>query len=105
MSALETSVTLEDVFSVVEGKRVPLAPELAGYLTLEIADGSDAGGGAVDPKSVFISEEGTVALVKKKESAGGDAEASVRGILQKLLEASGSSTPALSAAAKRKPVA
>jgi hypothetical protein len=105
MSSLETSVTLEDVFSVVEGKRVPLAPELAGYLTLEVADGADAGGGAIDPKSVFISEEGTVALVKKKDAAAGDAEASVRGILQKLLEASGSSTPALTAAAKRKPVA
>ena len=39
MSALESSVTLEDVFAVVEGKRVPLAPELAGYLTLEVADG------------------------------------------------------------------
>src|SRR5262249_57172447 len=51
-------------------------------------------------------EEGTVALVRKKDAAAaGDAEASVRGILQKLLEASGSSTPALTAAAKRKPVA
>ena len=104
MSALESSVTLEDVFSVVEAKRVPLAPELAGYLTLEVADGSQAAGGEVDPRTVYISEEGTVALVRpKRESPSGDAETSVRAILAKLLEASGSATPALTASAKRKP--
>ena len=103
MSALESSVTLEDVFAVVEAKRVPLAPELAGYLTLEVADGSQAAGGEVDARSVYISEEGTVALVRpKKDSPSGDAETSVRAILAKLLEASGSATPALSASAKRK---
>src|SRR5262245_5544101 len=86
MSSLETSVTLEDVFAVVEAKRVPLAPELAGYLTLEIADGTDAGSGNVDPKTVFISEEGTVALVRpKRDSITGDAEASIRALLTKLL--------------------
>ena len=104
MSSLETSVTLEDVFTVVEAKRVPLAPELAGYLALEIADGTDAGSGNVDPKTVFISEEGTVALVRpKKDAITGDAEASVRALLNKLLDASGSGTPALTTAAKRKP--
>jgi hypothetical protein len=104
MSSLETSVTLEDVFTVVEAKRVPLAPELAGYLTLEIADGTDAGSGDVDPKTVFISEEGTVALVRpKRDQPTGSAEASVRKLLAKLLEASGSGTPALTAAARRKP--
>lgn len=103
MSTLEASVTLEEVFAVVEAKRVPLAPELAGYLTLEIADGSDAGSGDIDPKTVFISEEGTVALVQpRKDVVTGEAEASVRAILSKLLDASGSGTPALSAAAKRK---
>ena len=39
-SALDASVTLEDVFAVVSAKRVPLAPELAGYLILEIVDGA-----------------------------------------------------------------
>lgn len=103
MSALESSVTLEDVFAVVEAKRVPLAPELAGYLSLEIADGSQAAGGEVDPRTVYISEEGTVALVRpKKDAPSGDAETSVRAILTKLLEASGSATPALTASAKRK---
>lgn len=104
MSSLETSITLEDVFTVVEAKRVPLAPELAGYLTLEIADGTDAGSGDVEPRTVFISEEGTVALVRpKKDAIAGNAEASVRALLAKLLEASGSGTPALTTAAKRRP--
>jgi hypothetical protein len=104
MSSLEASITLEDIFAVVEAKRVPLAPELAGYLALEIADGTDAGSGDVDPKTVFISEEGTVALVRpKRDVVTGDAEASVRALLTKLLDASGSGTPALTTAAKRKP--
>ena len=102
--SLEAAITLDDVFAVVAAKRVPLAAELAGYLALEVADGTDAGSGDVDPKTVFISEEGTVGLVRpKKETVRGDAEASVRTLLVRLLEASGSSTPALGIAAKRKP--
>ncbi|HLK38102.1 MAG TPA: hypothetical protein VKU41_15175 [Polyangiaceae bacterium] len=101
-SALDSSVTLDEVFAVIASKRVPLAPELAGYLVLEIAEHADPSGGDVDPKSVFIGEEGTVALVKpRREGAAGDAEASVRGMLVRLLEASGSITPALAAASKR----
>lgn len=103
MSALDASVTLDDVFSVVVAKRVPLAPELAGYLVLEIAEHADPNGGDVDPKSVFVGEEGTVALVKpKRDGATGDAEASIRAALARLLEASGSQTPALAAASKRR---
>lgn len=102
MSALEGSVTLEDVFTVVESKRVPLAPELAGYLALEVADGADGASGEVDPRTVYISEEGTVALVRpKKDAPAGETETSVRALLAKLLDASGSATPALSAAAKK----
>ena len=101
--ALDSSVTLEDVFAVVVAKRVPLAPELAGYLVLEIAEHADPTGGDVDPKSVFVGEEGTVALVKpKREGATGDAEASIRSALARLLEASGSQTPALAATSKRR---
>lgn len=101
--ALDTSVTLDDVFAVVGARRVPLAPELAGYLVLEVAENADPAGGDVDPKSVFVGEEGTVALVKpKREGATGDAEASIRAALARLLEASGSQTPALAAASKRK---
>jgi hypothetical protein len=101
--ALESSVTLEEVFVVVRAKRVPLAPELAGYLVLEIAEHADPAGGDVDPKSVFVGEEGTVALVRpRRETASGDAEGSIRTALARLLEASGSHTPALAAAARRK---
>jgi hypothetical protein len=100
--ALESSITLDDVFAMVGAKRVPLAPELAGYLTLEVAEGADEAGGDVDPRSVYIAEEGTVALVKPREALAGNAEASVRAILGRLLEASGSRTAALTAAARRK---
>ncbi len=100
--ALESSITLDDVFAMVGAKRVPLAPELAGYLALEVAEGADEGGGDVDPRSVYIAEEGTVALVKPREALAGNAEASVRAILGRLLDASGSRTAALTAAARRK---
>jgi hypothetical protein len=99
---LDSSVTLDEVFTVLGARRVPLAPELAGYLSLEIAEHADPAGGDVDPRSVFVSEEGTVALVKpRREGAAGDAETSVRAILARLLEASGTQTPALAAASKR----
>jgi len=101
--ALDASVTLDEVLAVVEAKRVPLAPELAGYLVLEIAEQADPIGGNIDPKSVFVGEEGTVALVKpKRDRRSGDAEASIREVLGRLLDASGSQTPALAAASKRK---
>ncbi len=101
--ALDSSVTLDEVFSVLGARRVPLAPELAGYLILEIAEHADPVGGDVDPKSVFVSEEGTVALIKpRREGHSGDAEGSVRVLLARLLDASGSQTPALGAASKRK---
>jgi hypothetical protein len=102
-SALDASVTLDEVLTVVGAKRVPLAPELAGYLVLEIAEHADPTGGDVDPKSVFVGEEGTVALVRpKRAGARSDAEASIRAALGRLLEASGSHTPALAAASKRR---
>jgi hypothetical protein len=104
--ALDSSVTLEEVFTVIGARRVPLAPELAGYLVLEIAEHADPGGGEVDPRAVFVSEEGTVALVKpRREGAAGSAEISIRAMLSRLLDASGSQTPALAAASKRRSIA
>src|SRR5271170_398780 len=100
-SPLESAITLDDVFAMVVGKRVPLAPELAGYLSLEIAEKADPGGGDIDPKAVYIADEGTVALVRRKDAPRGDAEQCIRGVLQLLLDASGSSTPALSAVGKK----
>jgi len=100
--ALEASVTLEDVFAVLATKRVPMAPELAGYLILEIAERIDPGAGEVDPSRIFIGEEGTVVFIKRRtDPAAGDAETSVRGLLARLLLASGVLTPGLSAAARR----
>jgi hypothetical protein len=103
--ALESSVTLEDVFVVVGARRAPLAPELAGYLTLEIAEGSGQATGEVDPRSVYIGEEGSVAVVNRPRPgpATGDTEGSIRTLLARLLEASGSQTPALGAVARKRP--
>ena len=104
MSALESSITLEDVFVVVGAKRVPLAPELAGYLTLEIAEGAAQAVGDVDPRNVYIGEEGSVALVRpRRDAPSGDTEGSIRGILARLLEVSGAHTQALAGVARRKP--
>jgi hypothetical protein len=102
-SPLESSVTLDDVFVVVGARRVPLAPELAGYLALEIAEGATQAIGDVDPRSVYIGEEGSVALVvrPRREAPTGDAEASIRATLARLLDASGSQTPALASVARR----
>ena len=100
--ALEASVTLDELCAVLGTKRVPMAPELAGYIALEVAEHADPQAGEIDPKSVYVGEEGTVALVQpKREKPTGDAEASVRATLARLLEASGSQTPALAAASKR----
>ena len=98
---LDASVTLEEVFSVVGSKRVPLAPELAGYLALDIAEKLGEGAGPVDAARVYIGEEGTVAIVKPRQVSAGDAEASLRKLLAKLLEAGGAQTPSLAAVAKK----
>lgn len=111
MSALEASITLEEVFGVLTSKRVPLAPELAGYLALELAEGAGTQPGEIDPKQVYIGDEGSVAIVRRPSQSddaaanGKGAEASIRTILSRLLDASGSQTPALSSAAKKKTAA
>jgi hypothetical protein len=99
--ALDGSVTLEEVFAALATKRVPMAPELAGYLVLEIAERVDAGAGDVDPSRVFVGDEGTVVFVRPRTGGAGDAETSIRGLLARLLLASGALTPGLSAAARR----
>lgn len=99
-SPLTDSVTLEDVLAVVATKRVPMAPELAGYLVLELAEGATHGNADIDPKQVFVGEEGSVAVVTSGTS-GGDTETSLRAILAKMLEASGTQAPALTQASKQ----
>lgn len=98
---LDASVTLEEIFAVVSQKRAPLAPELAGYLVLELAEGIGSAG-EIDPRYVYVSEEGSVALVRGPNEASGDAEASLRKLLAKLLETAGAQTPALASVARRK---
>ena len=98
---LDASVTLEEIFAVVAQKRAPLAPELAGYLVLELAEGAGSAG-EIDPRYVYVSEEGSVALVRGPNEGGGDAEASLRRLLGKLLETAGAQTPALASVARRK---
>ncbi len=110
-SALEASITLEEVFGVLTSKRVPLAPELAGYLALELAEGAGTMPGELQPKQIYIGDEGTVAIVRRPSQSDAQvdsaaitargAEASIRAILQRLLEASGSQTSGLSAVAKK----
>ncbi|MEO8797829.1 MAG: hypothetical protein ABI551_08090, partial [Polyangiaceae bacterium] len=110
MSSLEASITLEEIFGVLSSKRVPLAPELAGYLALELAEGAGIQPGEVDTKQVYVGDEGSVAIVRRPSqseaapdsAATKGAEASIRAILARLLEASGSQTPALSTVAKKK---
>ncbi|HEY1957481.1 MAG TPA: hypothetical protein VGH28_17805 [Polyangiaceae bacterium] len=98
---LDASVTLEEIFTVVAQKRAPLTPELAGYLVLELAE-SAGNAGDIDARSVYVSEEGSVAFVRGPQDPTGDAERSLRRLLAKLLETAGASTPALAAVAKRK---
>jgi hypothetical protein len=98
---LDASVTLEEIFAVVSQKRAPLAPELAGYLVLELAEGI-GNAGEIDVRYVYVSEEGSVALVRGPNEATGDAEGSLRRLLGKLLETAGAQTPALASVAKRK---
>ncbi|HEX7666592.1 MAG TPA: hypothetical protein VF407_18825, partial [Polyangiaceae bacterium] len=112
MSSLEASITLEEIFGVLSSKRVPLAPELAGYLALELAEGAGTQPGEVDTKQVYVGDEGSVAIVRRPSAneapdpaAAKGAEASIRAILARLLEASGSQTPALQTVAKKKTAA
>jgi hypothetical protein len=101
-AALDASVTLEEVFAVLATKRVPMAPELAGYLVLEIAERVDPSAGEIDPSRIFVGDEGTVVFIKRRTGdATGDAETSVRGLLARLLLVGGVLTPGLSAAARR----
>ncbi len=98
---LDASVTLEEIIAVVGQKRAPLAPELAGYLVLELAEAA-ATAGDIDPRYVYVSEEGSVALVRGPQEPQGDAEGSLRRLLLTLLETAGAQTPSLGAVARRK---
>ncbi len=101
---LASSITLDDILAVAHQKRVPIAPELAGYLTLELADAVNAGSAtAIDPKTVYVSEEGSVAIVKPKGPGDGvDVETQLRNVLSDLLSVTGAQTSALTHVARKK---
>jgi hypothetical protein len=103
-SPLTNSITLAELLPIAAARRVALAPELAGYLVLEIAEGGATAGSGLDAKNVFIGEEGTVGIVQPKGDlalAGSNLEQALRNVLLELLEASGAQTPGLLAVAKR----
>ncbi len=98
---IEASVTLEEVIAVVSEKRVPLAPELGGYIVLEIAAQAEPRDGTIHASNVVLTEEGVLALVHPRTAADGDPARAIRSLLQTLLGASGSTTPALTAVVRR----
>jgi hypothetical protein len=98
---LDASVTLEEIVAVVAQKRAPLAPELAGYLVLELAEAAP-NAAEIDPHNVYVSEEGSVAVVRGPHEPGGSAEMPLRRLLARLLDTAGAQTPALAAVARRK---
>lgn len=97
---LDASVTVEEILGVVAARRVPLAPELAGYLVLEVAENVDDAVGEIDPSRIHVGEEGAVAIVKPR-GGGGDTQGHLRKLLHRLLEASGTQTAALVAVSKK----
>ena len=97
LGSLERSISLDDVIGVVATKRAPLAAELAGYIALEMASNAEVRDGELDPKNVILTEDGVLAIVHPRIAAAGDTVPSIRKLLTRLLEASGSTTPALSA--------
>ena len=101
---LDASVTLEEVFSVVGSKRVPLAPELAGYLALEHRGEPrrERRPGRLPRVSTSVRRERSRSC-KPRQASAGDAEASLRKLLAKLLEAGGAQTPSLAAVAQEGP--
>ena len=104
VGALDSSVTLDEVFAVVGSKRVPLAPELAGYLVLEIAEHADPGRGRRRPEERLRRRggHGRPGEAEARRPRPGTPRPRSASALARLLEASGSQTPALAAASKRK---
>ncbi len=92
-SPLDSSVTLGDALELVEARRIPIAPEVAGYLCLELAERALMQPGGLLPEGVFLGEEGSVAFVPHAEAEAPDRF--VRSLLHRLLEVSASRPPAL----------
>jgi hypothetical protein len=100
-TALDTVIHLDVVLEAVVARQVPLAAETAGYLLLDLASACANENLAIEPSAVVVSEEGVVAIVQASEVDEPRTEASLRALLEALLRAGGSHTPALAAAAER----
>lgn len=92
-SPLDSSVTLGNALELVESRRIPIAPEVAGYLCLELAERALMQEGGLLPEGVFLGEEGSVAFVPRSD--GEVPDQFVRTLLHRLLEVSASRPPAL----------
>lgn len=92
-SPLDSSVTLGDALELVEARRIPIAPEVAGYLCLELAERALMQPGGLLPEGIFLGEEGSVAFVPRADAE--PPEHFVRTLLRRLLEASASRPAAL----------
>lgn len=92
-SPLDSSVTLGDALELVEARRIPIAPEVAGYLCLELAERASMQPGGLLPEGIFLGEEGSVAFVPRADAE--PPEQFVRALLKRLLEASASRPAAL----------
>lgn len=92
-SPLDHTITLDRALELIEARRIPLAPEVAGYLCLELAERASMQPGNLVAQGVFLGEEGAVAFVPRAD--GESPEPFVRKLLRRLLEASGARPPAL----------
>lgn len=92
-SPLDNTVTLDRALELIEARRVPIAPEVAGYLCLELAERASMQPGGLVPEGIFLGEEGSVAFVPRAQ--GEAPEVFVRALLRRLLDASGSRPAAL----------
>jgi hypothetical protein len=87
------SVTVSEVLIAARSGLAAVSSETAGYLVLGTAD--CLGDVPFGIASVYLDEDGALRVDRRAESAGGDSEAGLRAVLQRLLETGRSPAPAL----------
>lgn len=103
----ETTVTFAEVLLAARLGRARIAPEIAGYLALGVADALFKNPQLVDERSCWLTDEGAIFTTAPVSPGAGPAEvsAAVRRMLGALLEVSrgGGAAGTLSAVARRPP--
>jgi len=102
----ETTVTFAEVLAAARLGRARVAPEMAGYLALGVADALFKQPHAVDERSCWLTDEGAILAAPSGATITGpaDVSASVRRLLGALLEvARGGGAAATLAVVARKP--